>query len=145
MTELEVVKNMFNRNEKNVIIDYEDNYISKKGYDYDRVAKLGVQISDNYLTLLVFDCSDESFIEVIDEKVSTDEYDFKKLLESADVDYEVSSGKIDMLGEISETDDIEIQQNGSAFCMKFLFGKSSQSFLGTVTEVKDKPKFTPLH
>ena len=29
MTELEVVKNMFNRNEKNVIIGYEDNYISK--------------------------------------------------------------------------------------------------------------------
>ena len=144
-TEFEIVSEMLKRKEKNIITVTESDYLSKRGIDYEEVIKLGVETHNDFIQFWVFNSKTGDFIETIEERVNTDEKYFIKFLESADVDYTKSGGTIDMDGFISDTDDIEIQQTGSTVSIKFLFGKSSQSFLGVVTEVKYKPMFPLLH
>lgn len=144
-TEFEIVSEMLKRNEKNVITITENDYLSKRGVDFEEVTKLGIETRNDFIQFWVFNSNTGDFIETIEERVNTEEKSFIKFLESADVDYIKSEGTIDMDGFISDTDDVEIQQTGSTVSIKFLFGKSSQSFLGVVTEVKDKPKFPLLH
>lgn len=132
MSDLEVFSKMLNKKEKNVVTLSERDYLSKRGIDYDEITKVGVSTSHDFITYWVFDSKTGDLIEVVEERVNTDEKSFIRFLESADVEYSVSNGTIDMDGCISETDDVEVQQTG----VKFLFGKSSQSFLGVVKDIK---------
>lgn len=141
MSDFEVFVKMLNGNEKNVLISYEDDYLSKKGFDYKKVSKVGVKSNEDFIAFYVFDYDTGNFIEVVNERTITDEKVFIKLLDLADTEYSISKGTVDMDGYIVDTDDVEIQQMGSDLAIKFLFGKSSQSILGVVTEIKDNPKF----
>lgn len=133
MSDFELFSKMLRKCEKNLVLNNETDYLSKRGISFDKVNKLGVATKNDFITLFVFDFKSGDFIEVIEERVSSDEKSFIKLLDSADIEHKKSNGTIDMYGEISETDDISISTI-EGVAMKFLFGKSSQSLLGVVTE-----------